>query len=485
MGFLKSLGQIGGGAFGFMTGGPMGAKAGYEAGGAFGGGTEEVAGGLGLMGGEQGGGQQPMQMYDEQQSGGFDVSQYLPQFSDGGVPNGGDPAVIYDMRSMQPTGTMNERGPETIVPAYDGSGGFSIVNEEQPVTSRNMQVQDPNVYLESFKGKSPTSSIGHPDEYYNRGGIVSEEEDINALKDKEKGLTDGGKITQKVKEGETVGKKVKGGTIVPTGKDDKGNEIKDEGIFGSDFMGMVKGAARLAASYTDEKRDNYGLGKSGLTRFLDWTDVQEKSNKKGTKMSEADRMAKKFEYDKKLATHKSGLKAGKGGKGGGKPKYESALVDDMTKFYSGKTSLDPITGKEIKQLGAKDANTISDMNIGSFDAIESEAGDINPEATAKMRTKLVAKMKEIVSANPEELEAAKATGYLTEKDYSDIKIKVTKKVTTENADLEDKLLNKKKMFGKQKYPPAELKKRYIAWLKDRNESNSPENQNEFYKSLEE
>ena len=278
-----------GGAAGAAEGGLM-SKAGSTLG--FSGKGGSMAKGLGnvkaikgLLGGGQGGqGEAPGQVQVEQdqpigQQGGqsgFDLGGYLPQYYDGGIPNEGKPAVIYDMKTKKPTGTMNERGPETIVPAYDGRGSMSLVDDSVTVNpNANGMPQGDTVVPTQSRGLTQNEAVQ-----------ASQALDMSPQEALQKGIFASAKL---IGEDESAVTNLKKYRSSMTGE--KGNSTKlpdqtitkiepkgDKGFLGmGDFGNGLKEAARIYGYYTDVKRNNWGLGKSGVTRYLENMDALDSS----------------------------------------------------------------------------------------------------------------------------------------------------------------------------------------------------------------
>lgn len=275
---------------------------------------------------------------------GFDVSNYeqqVPeQFFDGGFPNDGKPAGIYDLRTGNVTGTMNEKGAEAIVPAYAmgspmgiaemiqggkaptpagqmgalagnaggimgmlgtltslgqirkgedkvvpafASGGqkqeFSIIDSAPPRATQNMTV-DPRVNMAGFG--SPTPSQGMAAEYFNRQG--QEEEDAANTLNQYKAIMEGGVDPNRATKGKSDNPDVVRTERTGDGKG-KGGGLSGlmegaKGLAGDvDWGGLIKGLTRATGYYYDMRRNRYGLGTSALTQYLDWTERGEQAEK--------------------------------------------------------------------------------------------------------------------------------------------------------------------------------------------------------------
>jgi len=266
--------------------------------------------GMAGMGGDQGGDMPalPDSGYAPQGGGGFDLTGYLPQYYNGGIPNDGKPAVIYDMRTNKPTGTMNERGPETIVPAYaDGMGNdMSVVNGMPPESTQNITVNP-------GENMATTSSIKNLYQYNVDPKVMGEQEGEDFLSEY-KSVTSGQKGTPTSHPDKSVKKIEKQTTTTSSGK----TEEKENPFGMDDFGNLVKNAARMYGYYVDTKRNNWGLGKSAITRYLDWTDDMDaaKSKKKKPELSYEEKLKLQQEYDLGTAEGKAKIKSKYGSKEG-------------------------------------------------------------------------------------------------------------------------------------------------------------------------
>ena len=261
----------------------------------------DVSQGLNLfsqMQGMMGGGQQERGYQEEIYapetevgSGGFDLANYLPQYYNGGVPNDGKPAIIYDMKTNTPTGTMNELGAEKIVPAFSGEeNAYSSVT-----VNPNTQVAQPRLDIGS---QSPTSSMGRPDLY--KGRVA-----MDLVNDEAKGKEFMGKYQTELfgSKGNTT--KNPDTSIKKIVKREETAKEGDKGFLGmGNFGDSIRIAGRLYGHYVDAKRDNWGLGKGGMTRFLDSMDRMDAAKKTKPK-SDKEKLAfyeEQKKIDKKYAT---------------------------------------------------------------------------------------------------------------------------------------------------------------------------------------
>lgn len=252
----------------------------------------------------------------------FDLTNYLPQFKNGGVPNGGKPAIIYDMRSGKPTGTMNEEGAERIVPAYSGKNAYSIINDQPPQSTQNIGVVpdkiDMSNLIANMPSMTPSQSIvtGTPKDTIgqNKLNLVGKT-----------GI-----------DGETKGDKTS----------------KKQTLADNSFLKTVKSISpilRIVGYAADARRRNLGMGaqKGMITSTLDWMESQEK---KTTEPDYEGKLKMKQKYDIGTAKEKEKLKT--------KSKdYEKEAYDQLQEdIRAGNIVLseDPIEAEQQKNEYLKD-----------------------------------------------------------------------------------------------------------------------------------
>jgi len=275
-----------------------------------------VGGGIGgMIGGAAGGsGVDPSEYGDlansiqpdmpiEGTTSGFNMRDYIPAYFNGGMPNNGKPAGIYDLRTGDVTGTMNEKGPEQIVPAYANGGEeeeFSIVDKGPATVNPNATV-DPSTYdpqgtlgrnMHNFGSPTPSQGMAHL--YFNR---KKEEQEENTAMSKIAPLQD------VLTEGNPGGDKTSGppadGASSRIVKDDKKNQEKG-GLSGDIPWGnILSGAMRATGYYYDMRRNRYGLGKSALTQYLDWAEKSKKEKDAPKKETQSDLLKQKHGYTMK------------------------------------------------------------------------------------------------------------------------------------------------------------------------------------------
>lgn len=292
------------------------------------GGMQKISYAQGLLGSITGKGQQSAYSVPSGYSGspgsdpykitGYDYGQYMPQYAYGGVPNEGKPAVIYDMASMQPAGTMNEKGPEYIVPAFDGEeGNYSRVRGVISPIGANMDTTQPlqyskgmypnideyNEYQEGagltpgFRPTMPVAGASYPqpvrvtdpsNEMVQEGYAVTRS---NPLIAEDVANTEAGMQYAKVAlspdkvmtgltgQEQSITPQQAGvdGTRIEKREDRNvlerfapaGTEVK-AGLGSENFKNIAYGLMRGLGFYYDMRKARYGLGKSALSRWLDW-----------------------------------------------------------------------------------------------------------------------------------------------------------------------------------------------------------------------
>ena len=309
-GIVGTAGKI---AAPFTGGASLAATAGLEAGLNTVGGVADTVGSFGDT--EQT--QLPQQQI--QQTQGFDMTQYLPKFSDGGIPNKGKPAIILDAKTRKPVATMNEMAPEMIMP---------LDPMRRPGVGMMTQVQGYSGMLKGYAGLPIKSSIVTPNATNiqqpventvtsNVGNVGQNVTENNALVGKDDLQYYKNKAALYDKSIQQTQQELPSYTLDLTGKNPKDvgaqpvankgiifekapTDTRQEKIFGDlskdDFLEGIKTVARMVGSVQDAKRNNLGLGPGGITRFLTMTDAldKDKQNKEALiKKAELDKLSEK------------------------------------------------------------------------------------------------------------------------------------------------------------------------------------------------
>jgi len=216
-----------------------------------------------------------------------------PGYAMGGYPNLGRPTMLTDMQTGKPVGVMNENpktAPEAIVPTFGDPGKFEYVNMKngKPQTDMGLKYFQlggiPNVGMDeqgqptSFGGQS---QMGLQEPMPQPQELQAQAVEENQVLERVKPYTYSVFREGEKRGDEGVGDFEEPGVVRAEPKKDlKGGK---EGIFGDiahEFLGkdfnmgdVVRGVARGVSYYWDSRRARYGLGKSGLTQFLDWNEA--------------------------------------------------------------------------------------------------------------------------------------------------------------------------------------------------------------------
>jgi len=237
---------------------------------------------------------------------GYDVDSYKapvqepaevpPQYKNGGTPNGGKPAGIYDLRSGEVTGTMNEAGPEKIVPfggkvvqGYSGDGSVSLIDTFPDVAKSMTNLGDkptPSGMIanQMAEQSQPSGSISPQAakvqgmgaqapsqgqaQLYGGAGVTEDQRDqtvAGSFAPFELSMTgDNSKLDKSSTDSRKFSLTEKGSGA----GEDKAQE--GLGLKKEDWGKLVYGMARATGFYYDMRRSRLGLPKSALTSTLDW-----------------------------------------------------------------------------------------------------------------------------------------------------------------------------------------------------------------------
>jgi hypothetical protein len=205
----------------------------------------------------------------------------MAMFAEGGIPNSGRPAFISDAQSGQTTGMMNERAPEAVVPLFGSPGNQNFggnFGSDQQINTMSQGINQEAGQIIQEEAQAKQTFAPYAKQFFGQNKEMPGEE---------AGTFENKSITRM--------EHVPGSKQTLQPRLDKSNQQEQKDFF-TEVFGDVKNefagtdanygdAARMLARgfgfYYDMRRERVGLGKSGLTRWLDWNEAGQLEKKKG------------------------------------------------------------------------------------------------------------------------------------------------------------------------------------------------------------